>query len=41
MKSINSIDLIDVGLQSVMTYVYIGSRTQLYGSDTTKSFLIK
>jgi hypothetical protein len=41
MKSVNSINLIDVGLQSVMAYVYIGSRTQLFGSDTTKSFLNK
>jgi hypothetical protein len=28
-------------LQSVVTYVYIGSRMQLFGSDMTKSFLNK
>jgi hypothetical protein len=28
-------------LQSAMTYVYIGSRTELFGSNTTKSFLNK
>jgi hypothetical protein len=34
-KSRISIDLIDIRLQLVMTYVYIGSKTQLFGSDTT------
>jgi hypothetical protein len=38
MKSVNSIDSVDDDLQSAMTYVYIGSRTQLFGSDTIKSF---
>jgi hypothetical protein len=41
MKSVNSIDCVDVDLQSAMSYVYIGSMTQLFGSDTTKSFLNK
>jgi hypothetical protein len=41
MKSSNSIDLIDDRLQSVVTYVYIGSRTQLFESDMTKSFINK
>jgi hypothetical protein len=39
MKSRNSIDCVDVTLQSVVTYAYIGSRTLLFESDTTKSFL--
>jgi hypothetical protein len=38
-KSCNLIDLVDDGLQSVMTYVYIGSRMQLLDSYMTKSFL--
>jgi hypothetical protein len=41
MKSRNSIDCVDDDLQSVMTYVYIGSRTQLFELDMTKSFLNK
>jgi hypothetical protein len=41
MKSSNLIDLVDDRLQSVVTYVYIGSRTQLFELDTTKSFLNK
>jgi hypothetical protein len=41
MKSINSIDCVDDGLQSVVTYTYIGSRTQLFESNTIKSFLNK
>jgi hypothetical protein len=39
MKSSNSIDCVDDRLQSTMSYVYIGSKTQLFESDTTKSFL--
>jgi hypothetical protein len=41
MKIIDSIDLVGDDLQSAVTYVYIGSRTQLFESDTTKSFLNK
>jgi hypothetical protein len=41
MKSCNSIDLVGDDLQLVVTYVYIGSRTQLFDSYTTKSFLNK
>jgi hypothetical protein len=41
MKSINSIDLVGDDLQWIMTYVYIGSRTQLFDLYTTKSFLNK
>jgi hypothetical protein len=41
MKSVNSIDLVGDDLQSAVTCVYIGSMTQLFGSDTTKSFLNK
>jgi hypothetical protein len=41
MKSINSIDCVGVRLQSFMTYTYIGSRTKLFESDMTKSFLNK
>jgi hypothetical protein len=41
MTSINSIDLIDVGLQSAVTYEYIGTRMHLFGLDPTKSFIIK
>jgi hypothetical protein len=33
--------LVGDDLQSAVTYVYIGSRTQLFESDTTKSFLNK
>jgi hypothetical protein len=40
-KSSNSIDLVGDRLQSAVTYVYIGSRTQLIELDTTKSFLSK
>jgi hypothetical protein len=40
-KNINSIDCVDIRLQSVVTYNYIVSRTQLFESDTTKSFLNK
>jgi hypothetical protein len=38
---INLIDCVDLFLQSVMTYVYIGSRIQLFESDMRKSFLNK
>jgi hypothetical protein len=41
MKIIYSIECVGVGLQSAMNYTYIGSRTQLFESDTTKSFLNK
>jgi hypothetical protein len=41
MKIVNSIDLVGDVLQSSMTYVYIGSRTQIFESDMTKSFLNK
>jgi hypothetical protein len=41
MKIINLIDYVGVGLQSAMTYTYIGSRTKLFESDMTKSFLNK
>jgi hypothetical protein len=41
MKNRILIDCVDDDLQSAMTYVYISSRTQLFGSDTTKSFLNK
>jgi hypothetical protein len=41
MKIVKSIDLVGDVLQSVVTYVYIGSRTQLFESDTSKSFLNK
>jgi hypothetical protein len=41
MKCVNSIDCVDDRLQSDVTYVYIGSRTQLFESDATKSFLNK
>jgi hypothetical protein len=40
-KIINSIDCVDVRLQSVMTYTYICSRTQLFESNTVKFFLNK
>jgi hypothetical protein len=38
MKSSNSIDLVGVRLQLVVTCVYIGSRMQLFRSDMMKSF---
>jgi hypothetical protein len=38
MKNRNSIDCVDVGLQSAVTYIYIGSRAYLFDSYTTKSF---
>jgi hypothetical protein len=41
MKRIILIDCVDNWLQSAVTYVYIGSRTQLFESDTRKSFLNK
>jgi hypothetical protein len=41
MKIIDSIDCVCVRLQSAKTYTYIGSRTYLFESDTTKSFLNK
>jgi hypothetical protein len=41
MKSVNSIDLVGDDLQLVVTYVYIGSRTQLFDSYMIKSFLNK
>jgi hypothetical protein len=41
MKSVNSIDLVGDDLQSSVTYVYIGSRTHLFDSYMTKSFLNK
>jgi hypothetical protein len=41
MKTVNSIDLVGDRLQLVVTYVYIGSRTQLFELYTTKSFLNK
>jgi hypothetical protein len=41
MKSVNSIDLVGDDLQSAVTYVYRGSRTQLFESYTTKFFLNK
>jgi hypothetical protein len=41
MKRIILIDCVDDWLQSVVTYVYIGSRTQLFESDMRKSFLNK
>jgi hypothetical protein len=41
MKNINLIDCVGFGLQSVMTYIYIGRMMQLFESDTTKSFLNK
>jgi hypothetical protein len=41
MKSINLINCVDIRLQSVVTYTYIGNMTYLFGSDTIKSFLNK
>jgi hypothetical protein len=41
MKIKVSIECVDVGLQSTVTYTYIGSRTELFESDTIKSFLNK
>jgi hypothetical protein len=41
MKIVNSIDFVGDVLQSFMTYVYIGSKTQLFELDTSKSFLTK
>jgi hypothetical protein len=41
MKIVKSIDFVGDVLQSAVTYVYIGSRTQLFESDTSKSFLNK
>jgi hypothetical protein len=41
MKKIILIDCVCVRLQSVVTYIYIDGRTQLFESDTTKSFLNK
>jgi hypothetical protein len=41
MKNRISIDCVDDDLQSDITYVYISSRTQLFRSDMTKSFLNK
>jgi hypothetical protein len=41
MKSVNSIDFVSDDLQSDVTYVYIGSRTRLFDSYTTRSFLNK
>jgi hypothetical protein len=41
MKSCNSIECVGDDLLSAMSYVYIGSRTQLFESDTTKYFLNK
>jgi hypothetical protein len=41
MKIIDSIDCVGVGLQSVMTYTYRGSRTLPFESDMTKSLLNK
>jgi hypothetical protein len=41
MKIKDSIECVGVGLQSAMTYTYIGSRTYLFELDTTKSFLKK
>jgi hypothetical protein len=41
MKSSNSIDCVGDDLLSAMTYVYIGSKMQLFELDMTKSFLYK
>jgi hypothetical protein len=41
MKIKDWIECIDVGLQSVVTYTYIGSMTLLFELDTTKFFLNK
>jgi hypothetical protein len=41
MKNISLIDCVGVRLQSAMTYTYIGSRTLLFESNMTKSFLNK
>jgi hypothetical protein len=41
MKSRNLMDCVDDSLQSAVSYVYIGSMTQLFQSDMTKSFLNK
>jgi hypothetical protein len=41
MKNTSSIDCVGVGLQSAVTYTYIGSRTYLFELDVTKSFLNK
>jgi hypothetical protein len=41
LKIVNLIDFVGDVLQSIVTYVYIGSRMQLLESDRTKSFLNK
>jgi hypothetical protein len=41
MKNISLIDCVGVGLQSVVIYTYIGSKTYLFESDTIKSFINK
>jgi hypothetical protein len=41
MKSRILIDCVDDGLQSAITYIYIGSMTYLFESDMTKYFLNK
>jgi hypothetical protein len=41
MKIKDSIDCVGIRLQSAVTYTYIGSRTYLFESDKTKSFLNK
>jgi hypothetical protein len=38
MKNVNSINLVGDRLQSVVTYIYIASRMQLFELDTTNSF---
>jgi hypothetical protein len=38
MKIIDLIDCVGVGLQSTVTYTYIGSMTYLFESDTIKFF---
>jgi hypothetical protein len=41
MKSRILINCVDDGLQLAMIYVYIGSKTYLFESDMTKSFINK
>jgi hypothetical protein len=41
MKINDLIECVGVGLQSIMTYTYIGSRMYLFESDMTKYFLNK
>jgi hypothetical protein len=41
MKNISLIDCVGVGLQSVVTYTYIASKTYLFESGMTKCLLNK